>query len=165
MENNIELRSEKVRNIIGKMPPALIRYGIEIFTAIFILLFVGSYCFKFTPIGNINADIKITPSDATVILYLPPSVRKEVTIGNQVMVDFSSLSGKRDDKLFVTITHIAKKMTVSEKGAYYTAETSLNEESKKWIDNLFFEDFVMLRAEVFFEKTSVFQYIITLMFK
>ena len=34
----IELRSEKVRNLLGEMPPALVRWGTVIIVAIFLVL-------------------------------------------------------------------------------------------------------------------------------
>ena len=37
-QNRIELRSEKVRNIIGEMPSFLIRWGNTILVVIFVLL-------------------------------------------------------------------------------------------------------------------------------
>ena len=37
-QNRIELRSEKVRNMIGEMPSFLIRWGNTIFVVIFVLL-------------------------------------------------------------------------------------------------------------------------------
>ena len=37
-QNRIELRSEKVRNMIGEMPSFLIRWGNTILVAIFVLL-------------------------------------------------------------------------------------------------------------------------------
>ena len=36
--SNIELRSEKVRNLLGEIPPALVRYGTVIIVAIFLML-------------------------------------------------------------------------------------------------------------------------------
>lgn len=39
-QNNIELRSEKVRNIIGQMPPFLIRWGNTILLIICLLLLI-----------------------------------------------------------------------------------------------------------------------------
>ena len=39
--NNIELRSEKVRNIIGKVPPEIIRTGIGDITVILLILIFG----------------------------------------------------------------------------------------------------------------------------
>ena len=40
-DKEIELRSEKVRNLIGEMPPFLIRWGNIILVVITILLSVG----------------------------------------------------------------------------------------------------------------------------
>ena len=37
-QNRIELRSEKVRNMIGEMPSFLIRWGTTILVVIFVLL-------------------------------------------------------------------------------------------------------------------------------
>ena len=36
--NDIELRSEKVRNLLGEIPPALVRWGSVIIVAIFLVL-------------------------------------------------------------------------------------------------------------------------------
>ena len=43
---NIELRSEKVRNIIGNEMPFFVRYGISIITVILTLLAVGVWVIK-----------------------------------------------------------------------------------------------------------------------
>lgn len=37
-ETEIELRSEKVRNLLGEIPPALVRWGMVIIIAIFLAL-------------------------------------------------------------------------------------------------------------------------------
>lgn len=39
-QDKVELRSEKIRNIIGQMPPFLIRWGNTILLALFLLLLV-----------------------------------------------------------------------------------------------------------------------------
>lgn len=36
--SDIELRSEKVRNLLGEIPPALVRWGTVIIVAIFLIL-------------------------------------------------------------------------------------------------------------------------------
>ena len=41
--DNIELRSEKVRNIIGKIPPRLVRVGTVVITIIVLALAVAFY--------------------------------------------------------------------------------------------------------------------------
>jgi hypothetical protein len=42
-KDKIELRSEKVRNIIGQMPPLLIRWGNTVILVILILLAIAIY--------------------------------------------------------------------------------------------------------------------------
>ena len=43
----IELRSEKVRNLIGQMPPFLIRWGNSILIVIFVILLVVYWWFLY----------------------------------------------------------------------------------------------------------------------
>ena len=38
--SEIELRSEKVRNLLGEIPPSLVRWGTVIIVAIFLILFL-----------------------------------------------------------------------------------------------------------------------------
>ncbi|MDR1434247.1 MAG: hypothetical protein LBI93_03775, partial [Endomicrobium sp.] len=63
-ENNIELRSEEVQEILGRPPRWIIRWGIA---AIFIViggLFVGSYFFKYPEV--ITAPIVVTTENLPV---------------------------------------------------------------------------------------------------
>lgn len=46
--SKIELRSEKVRNIIGEIPPALVRWGIAIIVVIFAILLSVVLCVKYS---------------------------------------------------------------------------------------------------------------------
>ena len=42
-DNKIELRSEKVRHIIGEIPSRIVRYGITIITIVMLGLLIGAY--------------------------------------------------------------------------------------------------------------------------
>ena len=53
----IELRSEPVQEILGTVPPWIIRWGISLFLFILILIFIGSYFFKYPDF--INAEIEV----------------------------------------------------------------------------------------------------------
>lgn len=46
-QDQIELRSEKVRNLIGQMPPFLIRWGNLILIVIFVILLVIYFWFLY----------------------------------------------------------------------------------------------------------------------
>jgi hypothetical protein len=45
-QEKIELRSEKVRNLIGQMPPFLIRWGNTILIVVLLLLVIAGYFVK-----------------------------------------------------------------------------------------------------------------------
>jgi len=49
--SHIELRSEKVRRIIGEIPPALVRWGIAIIVIVFAILLAVVLCVRF-PYGH-----------------------------------------------------------------------------------------------------------------
>lgn len=49
--NEIELRSEKVRNLLGEIPSSLIRWGMVIIIAIFLILLLV-VCFMPFPYSN-----------------------------------------------------------------------------------------------------------------
>lgn len=50
-KDNIELRSEKVRNLIGEIPPSLVRWGTAVIVLIFLLL-LTAICFLPYPYSN-----------------------------------------------------------------------------------------------------------------
>ena len=64
--DNIELRSEKVRHIIGQVPPALVRTGTMVITLVVIALAVAFYtiCYPIT----IEAQGKVTCNDSVELL-------------------------------------------------------------------------------------------------
>lgn len=53
--DNIELRSEKVRNVIGEVPPRLVNFGTIIITIIILAITVAFFLMKGMIINIINA--------------------------------------------------------------------------------------------------------------
>ena len=49
-EEKIELRSEEVQEILGTPPRWIVRWGITIILLVVIILFAGSYLFKYPDI-------------------------------------------------------------------------------------------------------------------
>ena len=64
--DNIELRSEKVRHIIGQVPPTLVRTGTMVITLVVIVLAVAFYIIRY-PI-TIEAQGKVTRNDSVELL-------------------------------------------------------------------------------------------------
>ncbi|MDR0187062.1 HlyD family secretion protein [Prevotella brunnea] len=57
-DNKIELRSEKVRHIIGEIPSKIVRYGITIITIVILGLLVGAYFIPYPE--TISAKVQMT---------------------------------------------------------------------------------------------------------
>ncbi len=56
-DNKIELRSEKVRHIIGEIPSKIVRYGITIITIVILGLLVGAYFIPYSE--TISAKVQV----------------------------------------------------------------------------------------------------------
>lgn len=59
---NIELRSEKVRSIIGQVPPVLLRYGIALIGVILLLLVVMAAFIPYQESLPISAEMETSPN-------------------------------------------------------------------------------------------------------
>lgn len=94
METNnrqIELRSEKVRNIIGQVPPVLLRYGIMIIGAALLILVVVSALIPHQP--SIDIEITVTQSGSGTLQYstrVPKSAMKNRAKFDEVILNSSS---------------------------------------------------------------------------
>jgi len=62
----IELRSEEVQEILSRPPHALIRYGISVICAVIIVLFIGSFFFRYPDV--VEGDVVITSENPPVWL-------------------------------------------------------------------------------------------------
>lgn len=56
-QENIELRSKEVQEILGRIPSRIIRYGIGVIVSVLVVLFVGSFFFKYPDILKAQAEI------------------------------------------------------------------------------------------------------------
>ncbi len=66
-DNKIELRSEKVRHIIGEIPSGIVRYGITIITIVILGLLVGAYFIPYPE--TISAKVQMTDAcQGTIVI-------------------------------------------------------------------------------------------------
>lgn len=72
-ERSFELRSEKVRSIVGQIPSVLVRYGITAIGVVLICLFAVAYFLPYKRVYSGTAtihEIIIVPTDSTDITIL-----------------------------------------------------------------------------------------------
>ena len=69
---DVELRSEEVQEVMNKVPPAILRYGISILTCIIIVLLIGSALFHYPE--TVQVEVTLSPQ-------LPPAYIKSTNGG------------------------------------------------------------------------------------
>ena len=85
-EQSFELRSEKVRSIVGQIPSSLIRYGITAIGAVLVCLFVVAYFLPYRQVYTGVATIYEVPettSDSTKMMLLLQFERTRPTQATQ----------------------------------------------------------------------------------
>lgn len=106
-ERTYELRSEKVRSIVGQIPPALVRYGTIILFAVLLVLFgiayfmpykqvySGSITFYDVSESNTTAYITFANDNALINIEEPTSLIVHLEAQN-LDVQLRSVENKRD---------------------------------------------------------------------
>ena len=117
--DNIELRSEKVRHIIGQVPPALVRTGTMVITLVVIALAIAFYTIRY-PI-TIEAQGKVTRSDS-VELLVP---YKYLYLFDEPRMARITLEGQDNDvaSIVCSVTSHNDKLLVIAGNHYFAAKT------------------------------------------
>lgn len=118
--DNIELRSEKVRHIIGLVPPALVRTGTKVITLVVIALAIAFYTIIRYPI-TIEAQGKVTSNDS-VELLVP---YKYLYLFDEPRTARITLEGQDNDPIVCPITSHNDKLLVVDGNHYFTAKTHI----------------------------------------
>lgn len=129
MENNdidnIELRSEKVRHIIGKVPPVLVRTGTFIITIIVIALAVAFYTIRY-PI-TIEVEGRVMPHD-TLQIVVPYKYLYLFTEPRQVSVTYEGENTDSQPHVY-PITSFSRQLLSIGSDNYFIAEVSIASDS------------------------------------
>jgi len=125
--DNIELRSEKVRNIIGKMPPFLIRSGISIIVFVFISIIAGSYFFTY-PV-TISSEVYLNPKTKTATFQILDKEMDKIKIGQTIQLTFPQIE-EPEFLLTATIENINDSLFIENGGAYKKILASYSIDSK-----------------------------------
>ena len=104
-ERNFELRSEKVRSIVGQIPSSLIRYGITAIGMVLLCLFAVAYYLPYKQVYSGTATIHgvttATPTDSTdiTILLKFENKRPEDTKGQMIYLQspYKTFAGQIQD--------------------------------------------------------------------
>jgi hypothetical protein len=158
MENKkeyIELRSEKARELIGQIPPRIIRTGIFVILIVILLLSAGSYYFKYSYTIKSRILLKNENNKIKGIIKLPANEITRVKPGQKVIVDLDVITYMPADKLVCKIDSVEKKIEITREGAKNTIYVNFtNPLITKNGRSIAFSDSIICNAEIITDKMS-----------
>ncbi|MCP4553486.1 MAG: hypothetical protein GY834_15915 [Bacteroidetes bacterium] len=117
--DNIELRSEKVRNIIGQIPPRIIRVGVTVIFLIIIGILTGTYFFEYEYIIETTASIEHQNNKLIIDITISANELNKVKRGQKVILDFNNIPNLYNEKIITEIQTIPNKIEISKEGGFY----------------------------------------------
>lgn len=153
--DNIELRSEKARSVIGQVPPIIVRVGIALMSIIIIIFLVASYLIKFDYTINTTAYLEQKSDSINVIIKIPTNEINKIKLGQKVILSFDNIPYLYNKKLVTEIISVPNVIDISSSGGYYF--TTITMTSEILIENgseFKINGKIELNAEIIAGKTS-----------
>lgn len=158
-DDSIELRSEKVRNIIGQIPPRIIRIGTSI---IFILISgILIFCYFYQYDYIVEASSVLTNKNDSLLLRLnvPTDKNSLISFGNKVELTLVEINPTESLKLYTQIESKPEIIELNKKKAYYSyfiniSDSSLTSQTETELE---IKDSLKVNAKIYTGKQSVFQ--------
>ncbi len=123
--DKIELRSEKVKNIIGQIPSRIIRIGITVIFITISILIVGSYFFEYPQTIKTRAIFNVKSDSISAHVEIPANMLNVVKVGNSVFINFNDIPNINNEQITTQIQAIGDSIIVSNKGGFYLAQLNL----------------------------------------
>lgn len=126
MKNELELRSEKAREIIGYIPPVLVRSGITIITGILFILFCATYFIPYPEniVGTVTVH-EMEPSTSYIDILIPYKNISQIEKDMSVKVELEGYDAKKFGLLDGKILMVDEQVIVIQNENYFKAEARL----------------------------------------
>lgn len=108
--DNIELRSEKTRQIIGMVPSCIVRYGTLIITLVIAVLLAISYYVPYPE--NLQTNVVVIDADrnAKACAYIPYSYVNAIKDGMSAEIEFEGYPSADYGYMSAIVSHIDKNV-------------------------------------------------------
>ena len=132
-DSKIELRSEKVRHIIGEIPSGIVRYGITIITIVILVLLVGAYFIPYPE--TISARIEMTDRRQGTV-DIPYKYVNTVKKGKNVSIELEGYDTEMYGAANGTITATSPTPRQTAAGSVFTAQVRITDCKYKIISGM-----------------------------
>ena len=123
-DSKIELRSEKVRHIIGEIPSGIVRYGITIITIVILVLLVGAYFIPYPE--TISARIEMTDRRQGTV-DIPYKYVNTIKKGKNVSIELEGYDTEMYGAANGTITVTMHTPRQTAAGSMFTAQVKVTD--------------------------------------
>ena len=156
-QENIELRSEMVRNVIDQIPPTLVRTGTMIVTVLFAIICYATYKIPYP--FTIEADGIVIPSDSIhnnlmIELFIPYRYNDYYQIKRQVSTTYE---GRENVVIECDIDSISDNVVILNGEHFFQAYTRI---SKNEIKKYRLKENIKVHATTIINNKTVLQQII-----
>ena len=128
--DNIELRSEKTRQIIGMIPSRIVRYGTLIISAIIIALLVAAYFIHYPDNLQVNAMVVDAEDGAQHMqAYVPYSYVSTIHVGMNANIEFEGYPSADYGYTTTIITDIDKEVCSIDCQNYFAVYMDIQEKN------------------------------------
>lgn len=110
---NIELRSEKVRHLIGEIPPGIVRYGILVITLIVVGLMAGAYFIPYPELVNGRA---VALDSSHIEVDIPYKYVNVLKNGMKASVEFEGYDAEQYGYIDAIIVRMDETPVIYEEG-------------------------------------------------
>lgn len=126
--DNIELRSEKTRQIIGMVPSGIVRYGTLIITIIIAVLLAVSYFVPYPENLQANATVVVDAAGKLdVCAYIPYSHINSVREGMRAEIEFEGYPASEYGHCTAIIRQIDKKVHHYDGANYFLVSLEIDD--------------------------------------
>ncbi|MDD7317439.1 MAG: HlyD family secretion protein [Prevotella sp.] len=123
-DDKIELRSEKVRHIIGEIPSGIVRYGITIITIVILGLLIGAYFIPYPE--TISAKVQMTNARQGTI-DIPYKYVNTIAGGMTVNIEFDGYDAETCGVAKGTITVTSHTPRQTAEGSVFNAQIRITD--------------------------------------
>ncbi|MDD2562978.1 MAG: hypothetical protein PHU27_02015 [Salinivirgaceae bacterium] len=164
--DQIELRSEKVRNIIGRIPHILVRIGTSLFFLIITSFICASIFITYNP--TIETTGTIYPKQNSVACYidLPSNQYKIVSIGNHAIINVDNVPYLGSFTIPGVVLSISDQIRIGHNGGFVKAKIQIPDTIRNESGSIInIADSINVRVFVYGDKISYFSYVLDLFFR
>lgn len=148
-DNKIELRSEKVRHIIGEIPTRIVRYGITVITIVILGLLIGAY---FIPYPEaISAKMQMTNAHQGTIT-VPYKYVNTIASGMTANIEFEGYDAETYGVANGVVTATSHIPLQTEAGSVFTAQVSMLDCRYKIISGMTGTAFILVSNESILQR-------------